>query len=151
MWRNYVTVGLRSLMKNRTYAFINILGLAIGMAACLMILLFVRYEFSYDKWLPGAENVYEFQSWYKSHETGEEDKLQMTPFIAGQRLAKDFPQVEKQVYLFTTEPVFIDKGEATTIKDWVFTDGNTSTLESRNTRASSGTQRCPSTLIDGDR
>ncbi len=124
MWRNYLTVGLRSLLKNKVYAAINILGLAIGMAACLMILLFVRYEFSYDKWLPGAENVYEFQSWYKSRETGEEDKLQMTPFIAGQRLAKDFPQVEKEVYLFSTEPVFIDKGEAQTIKDWVFTDGN---------------------------
>src|SRR4051794_27555295 len=82
MWRNYLTVGLRSLLKNRVYALINILGLAIGMAACLMILLFVRYELSYDKWLPGVENVYEFQSWYKSRETGEEDKLQMTPFIA---------------------------------------------------------------------
>ena len=54
MWRNYLTVGLRALAKNRTYAFINIFGLAIGMAACLMILLFVRYEFSYDSWLPGA-------------------------------------------------------------------------------------------------
>jgi putative ABC transport system permease protein len=124
MWRNYLTVGLRSLLKNRVYALINILGLAIGMAACLMILLFVRYEFSYDKWLPNAGNVYQFQSWYKSHDTGEEDKLQMTPFIAGQRLAKDFPQVEKEVYIFSTEPVFIDKGEARTIKDWVFTDGN---------------------------
>jgi putative ABC transport system permease protein len=124
MWRNYLTVGVRSLTKNRAYALINILGLAIGMAACLMILLFVRYEFSYDKWLPGAENTYQFQSWYKSRETGEEDKLQMTSFIAGKRLAKDFPQIEREVYLFSTEPVFIDKGEATTIKDWVYTDGN---------------------------
>ena len=48
MWRNYITVGIRSLTKNRAYAAINILGLAIGMAACLMILLFVRYELSYD-------------------------------------------------------------------------------------------------------
>ena len=98
MWRNYVTVGLRALAKNRTYAFINIFGLAIGMAACLMILLFVRYEMSYDKWLPGAQNVYQFQSWYKSRETGEENKLQMTPYVAGEALKKDFPQVEAKVY-----------------------------------------------------
>ena len=52
MWRNYMTVGVRALAKSRTYAFINIFGLAIGMAACLMILLFVRYETSYDQWLP---------------------------------------------------------------------------------------------------
>ena len=102
MWRNYLTVGIRSLAKNRAYAAINILGLAIGMAACLMILLFVRYEFSYDKWLPGAQNAYQLQSWYKSKETGEEDKLQMTPYIAGKRLAKDFPQIQREVYAFTT-------------------------------------------------
>ena len=55
MWRNYLTVGYRALTKNRTYAFINIVGLAIGLAACLMILLYVRYETSYDSWLPDAE------------------------------------------------------------------------------------------------
>ena len=70
MWRNYLTVGLRALMKNKTYAFINIFGLAIGMAACLMILLYVRYEISYDRWIPDAERVYQVQSWYKSSETG---------------------------------------------------------------------------------
>ena len=124
MWRNYLTVGIRSLAKNRAYAAINILGLAIGMAACLMILLFVRYEFSYDKWIPGVENAYQLQSWYKSKETGEEDKLQMTPYIAGKRLAKDFPQIEREIYAFTTEPVLIRNGEAVTLKDFIFTDGN---------------------------
>ncbi|NNM75508.1 FtsX-like permease family protein [Sphingomonas sp. ID1715] len=124
MWRNYLTVGVRSLLKNRVYAAINILGLAIGMAACLMILLFVRYEFSYDQWLPNSDNVYQFQSWYKSKETGEDNKLQMTPWPAGKAAAKDFPQIEKEVYAFTTEPVMIEKGVAITIKDFIYTDGN---------------------------
>ena len=35
MWRNYLTVGLRALVKNKTYTFINIFGLALGFAACL--------------------------------------------------------------------------------------------------------------------
>jgi putative ABC transport system permease protein len=124
MWRNYLTVGIRSLTKNRAYAAINILGLAIGMAACLMILLFVRYELSYDQWLPGNQDAYQVQSWYKSHETGEENKLQMTPYIAGKRIAKDFPQIEREVYAFTTQPVMIRNGEATTLQDFVYTDGN---------------------------
>ena len=38
MWRNYLMVGFRALAKSRIYAFINIFGLAIGLAACLMIL-----------------------------------------------------------------------------------------------------------------
>ena len=64
MWRNYLTVGVRALVKNKTYAFINIFGLAIGLAACLMLLLYVRYETSYDNWLPNAENTYQFQTHY---------------------------------------------------------------------------------------
>ena len=108
MWRNYLVVGLRSLLKNRTYAFINILGLAIGMAACLMILLVVRYEFSYDKWLPGAENVYQVQSWWKPrYGAGPDSQTQMTPFPTGAAMQKDFPQIERWVYAMSTTPVFI--------------------------------------------
>ena len=44
MWRNYWTVAVRALAKSRTYSIINIAGLAIGMAACVLILLYVRYE-----------------------------------------------------------------------------------------------------------
>jgi putative ABC transport system permease protein len=51
MWRNYLTVGIRALARSRTYAFINIFGLALGLAACLLILLYVRYEHSYDSWM----------------------------------------------------------------------------------------------------
>src|SRR3546814_19294715 len=112
MWRNYLTVGIRALAKNKTYAFINIFGLAIGMAACLMILLYVRYEMSYDKWIPDSERVYQIQSWYKSSETGEEAQLQLTPYASGAALAKDFPQVESHVYLFNTKPYFLKHGEA---------------------------------------
>ena len=71
MWRNYLTVGIRSLVKSRTYSIINIAGLAIGMAACLMILLFIRYEHSYDQWLPDVENTYQFQAWYAHPRDGD--------------------------------------------------------------------------------
>ncbi|HEV2747409.1 MAG TPA: ABC transporter permease [Allosphingosinicella sp.] len=124
MWRNYLTVGIRSLAKNKTYAFINILGLAIGMAACLMILLFVRYEMSYDKWIPGGERIYQIQSWYKSGETGQEAQLQMTPYLTGKRMVKDFPQVEKEVYVNNNEPVFFKDGEATSTENYLWVDSN---------------------------
>ncbi|HLL29902.1 MAG TPA: ABC transporter permease, partial [Allosphingosinicella sp.] len=93
MLRNYLTVGLRALAKNKTYAFINIFGLAIGMAACLLILLFVRYEMSYDKWLPNSERIYQVQNWFRDPGTGEEGKLQMAPFATKAALVKDFPQI----------------------------------------------------------
>ncbi|MGQ0659610.1 ABC transporter permease [Sphingosinicella sp.] len=124
MWRNYVTVGFRALMKSKTYAFINILGLAIGMAACLMILLYVRYEFSYDRWIPGVERVYQIQSWYKSSETGQEAQLQMTPYRAGKSLRDDFPQIEREVYVSDNDPVFSRGGQASSTEDYLWVDGN---------------------------
>ena len=71
MWRNYWTVAVRALAKSRTYSIINIAGLAIGMAACMMILLYIRYEQSYDSWLPDVENTYQFQAWYPHPQDGE--------------------------------------------------------------------------------
>ena len=124
MWRNYVTVGVRSLLKSKTYAFINIFGLAIGMAACLMILLYVRYETSYDRWIPEAERIYQIQSWYKSSETGQEAQLQMTPYRAGKSIREDFPQVEREVYVTNNNPVFFRNGEATSTEDYLWVDGN---------------------------
>ena len=111
MWRNYLTVGIRSLAKSRTYSIINIAGLAIGMAACLMILLFIRYELSYDKWLPDVENTYQLQSLVcESGETGEEFYLQMSPYIAKASASqKDFPQVERAVYVQDNEPVLPER------------------------------------------
>jgi putative ABC transport system permease protein len=124
MWRNYLTVGFRALAKNKTYAFINILGLAIGMAACLMILLFVRYEMSYDKWIPGAENIHQFQTWFKNDETGEINKGQMAAYRSGEAFKKDFEQIEAKVYALSTEPVFIKDGQASTIDDFIYVDND---------------------------
>jgi putative ABC transport system permease protein len=124
MWRNYITVGVRALAKNKTYAFINIFGLAIGMAACLMILLFVRYETSYDKWLPGAENIYQFQTWFKNDETGEINEGRMAAYRSGEAFKKDFPQIEAKVYGLANEPVFVKDGQASTVEDFIYVDAD---------------------------
>jgi putative ABC transport system permease protein len=124
MWRNYFTVGVRALAKNKTYAFINIFGLALGLAACLMILLFVRYELSYDKALPGAAQAYQFQSFVKDPDTGEEDKMQMASYVAKDLLKKDFPQIETAVHALAAGPVILKDGQAFATEDFRFVDGN---------------------------
>src|SRR6187455_2401384 len=123
MWRNYVTVGLRALAKNKVYAFINIFGLSLGIAACLLILTFVRYEFSYDSWLSNAENTYQFQDWYKATDRGNEEmKLQITSYASAQALKKDFPQVEKFVWLTTPGMTVLKNGEPYTPEQAVLAD-----------------------------
>src|SRR3569833_1689927 len=92
MWRNYWTVAVRALAKNRTYSIINIAGLAIGMAACVMILLYIRYEESYDKWLPDVENTYELQSWYPHPKDQPPGFFQMGTYVAQATIKKKIPQ-----------------------------------------------------------
>ena len=122
MWRNYWTVAIRALAKSKTYSIINIAGLAIGMAACIMILLYIRYEKSYDAWLPDAENTYQFQTFATDPDSGEDFFMQMASFVTRERLEKDFPQIENAAYLLGTSPVVIKDGQATGTEDYKYTD-----------------------------
>jgi putative ABC transport system permease protein len=122
MWRNYWTVAVRALAKNRTYSIINIAGLAIGMAACMMILLYIRYEQSYDTWLPDVENTYQFQAWYPHPKDQPPAFLQMSGYVTKGAVLKDFPEVQRGVYVQDAGPVFLKDGQAQSTKDWLFTD-----------------------------
>lgn len=124
MWRNYFTVGLRALAKSRIYAFINIVGLAIGLAACLMLLVYIQYERSYDAWLPNADNVYQLQSEFTDPGTGLVTNVQMSSYVAGETLQKDFPQIERKVYVLTASPVVLHNGEALPTEHAALTGGN---------------------------
>lgn len=115
MWRNYLTVGLRALARDRTYAFVNIFGLALGLAACLGLLLYVRYETTYDHWLAGHERVYQVQT--VSSEPGQPVvRSQGSPLPVGETLAGGFPQIEaitavrpgQTVLMRAGRPLFLD-------------------------------------------
>ncbi len=122
MWRNYWTVAVRALAKSKTYSVINIAGLAIGMAACILILLYIRYEQSYDSWIPDVENTYQFQTYGKNPDDGEEFNFRMASYVTKDRLKKDFPQVVAAAYLQDNEPVFLKDGQASATEEFMFTD-----------------------------
>jgi len=122
MWRNYWTVAVRALAKSRTYSIINIAGLAIGMAACIMILLYVRYEKSYDDWLPNAENTYQLQAWYPNPRSGIPMFTQMSAYVSKDRIKKDFPQVERMGYIASSAPVVLKDGQASIGQDYAIAD-----------------------------
>ncbi|MBD1434161.1 ABC transporter permease [Sphingobacterium sp. DN00404] len=58
MIKNYIKFTFRTLWKNKGYSVINILGLSVGLTSFLIILLYLNYELSYDRWDPGLENVF---------------------------------------------------------------------------------------------
>ena len=111
MWRNYLTVGLRALAKNRTYAFINIFGLAVGLAACLMLLLYVRYETSYDRWLPDAERIYQVQA-ISTGEGTDRRPQQAAHGVVADSLAQAFPEIEAATRAEGESMVVMRGGEA---------------------------------------
>jgi putative ABC transport system permease protein len=123
MWRNYLTVGLRSLVRSRTYAFINIFGLAVGLAACLMLLLYVRYERTYDEWLPNAANLYQLQTTYVPSAESEGFRTQMSAYVAGTSLQRSFPQIEKRLYMRASAPTVVRGGEAFNVENARMVDG----------------------------
>lgn len=124
MWRNYLTVAVRRLAQNLGYSAVTIGGLALGLAGCLLILGYVRYERSYDAWLPDHERVYQVQSII--HPPGQPTVfLQTSSFAFYEQLTGSFPQVEavtsmalgKTVAERDGQPVFI---EATTVDPTFF-------------------------------
>ncbi|MFD2035040.1 ABC transporter permease [Belliella marina] len=65
MFYNYLKIFIRNLKKNPAYILINILGLSVGMAASILIFLFVQHELSYDKYHENADNIYRVsRAWY---------------------------------------------------------------------------------------
>jgi putative ABC transport system permease protein len=66
MFRNYLTIAFRNIVRHKLYSFINIAGLAVGLTSVIFVILFVRDELSYDKWIPGAQNLYQLEMTYIS-------------------------------------------------------------------------------------
>ena len=58
MFKNYLMVTIRNLLRHKAYALINLLGLATGMACCVIILLFIQHEFSYNRHHEKADRIY---------------------------------------------------------------------------------------------
>ncbi len=123
MWRNYLTVGLRALARHKTFAFINIFGLALGIAACLLLFVYVRYETGYDRFIPDAERVFQVQTVSQDPEESELPLDQYTHGILAESWAREFPGIEAIARLDEIEPVFVEDGEARVAPMWV-ADGN---------------------------
>ncbi len=91
MFRNYLTVALRNLVRHKTYSIINIAGLAIGMACCIVILLLVRHEFSFDNFHEKGDRIYRI---YLEASFGDKDMFTSNTYgPMGQALVEDYPEV----------------------------------------------------------
>jgi putative ABC transport system permease protein len=92
MIRNYFKIGLRNLRKHPVYAFINLFGLAVAVACCLLIGLFVQHEWSYDRFHSKADRLY--RTWTQEKYKGEVFTNVSQPYVLGPSLDETFPEIE---------------------------------------------------------
>ncbi len=116
MLQNYLTVAWRNLNRHKGYAFINVAGLAVGMACCLLITVYVRHELSYDRYHARAGQIYRVLQAFR---TGEQNRLPPTPedfqvwgnAPVGPALVADFPQIRSMVRFTSHQSLLLQHGD----------------------------------------
>jgi len=92
MFQNYLVTALRNIVRHKLYSFINIAGLAVGLACVIFVLLFIRDELSYDKWIPDTQNIYRVEK--TSYIPGREPfAVARVPFLTPAAMRDGIPEV----------------------------------------------------------
>src|SRR5688572_13305752 len=126
MIKNYFKIAWRNLVRNKTYSAINIIGLAIGLAVCMLIVLYIGHEYSYDKFHGNADRIFFLKSKIKIGN----DSLYLTnlPYSVAPSLQKSEPSVESFLRLMQEREVIIQNIENPSLKfsenKFMFADSN---------------------------
>ena len=118
MLKNYLKVTVRTLARNRTYSIINIAGLAVGIACCLLTFLIVRHEMSYDRYHERADDIYRLNVNWQSPEFVFENAITSAPFAPA--FEEAFPAIEAITRITASgEKVLLRNGDTR-----LYTDNN---------------------------
>lgn len=109
MLKSYLKIAFRSLIKNRTYSLVNILGLSVGISVSLIIFLYVSHEYSYDRFHTNANNVYRLLC--KINYGGQEIQTTAMSVPFGPILKDNNPDVENYVRVLNAERALIQSDE----------------------------------------
>jgi putative ABC transport system permease protein len=107
MIKNYIKIALRTLLKSKGFTAINVFGLALGLATCLLILFYVFDELSYDKFNVNADRIYRVNNDMKFG--GTEGSYATTPAIAAAALKTNFAEIEQVVRIISGGKQWVKK------------------------------------------
>lgn len=94
MIRNFFLIAVRNIFKHLGFTLINITGLSVGLASSLLLLLWVRDEFSYDKFNLNAENIYRVEE--DQFYSGQRYHVTVTPYPSGPVWNEKIPEIKEQ-------------------------------------------------------
>jgi len=98
MYKNFMKVAFRNLIRHKGSSFINLIGLTIAITSCILILLWVQDELSYDRFHKNADRIYRIAT--DEYIGGKSSKHPATPLNISEALDNDFPEIEKYVRLY---------------------------------------------------
>ena len=127
MLRNYVILAWRNITNNKVYASINIIGLAIGLAVCMMIMLYVGHEYSYDQFHRNADRIYWVQGKLKMG--GDSVFMPMVSYATGQEAKRNGAFIAsyvrfRQPFRAPTVETKDNTGQKFQEKEFFFADSN---------------------------
>ncbi len=93
MLKNYLKIAFRNLIKGKLFSLINLTGLSIGTAVVILIMLFVKNEWTYDQYHTKSDRIY--RTWVKEYVPGELIWNSVTPLILGPELKDNFPEIQE--------------------------------------------------------
>ncbi|MFK7814592.1 MAG: ABC transporter permease [Maribacter sp.] len=94
MFKNYLKIAWRNLIKNKAYLIINLSGLTVALTCFILIALFIQFELSYDKHHQKSDRTYRIVQQQKGNEYQGTDMFAVAPLPLGEALLQDFPDVE---------------------------------------------------------
>ncbi len=120
MVKNYLLTALRNVNRHKGYSFINIAGLAIGMACCMLIFLWVKHEWSYDRFHENADSIHRAViSWPHGSDTRWHWR---TPPPLAPALKAEIPEIKDSSRFYTVSGVLVEHGETRFKETIAFTD-----------------------------
>ena len=123
MLKNFLISAFRNLLRNKFYAFLNILGLSVGLAAFIFILLYVRDEITYDKHNLNHERIYRIESDFNI--SNRHDLFAIVPVPMGPAMKLEFPEIESFVRLSGAGNALFKYGDKEYYEDnFYFVDSN---------------------------
>ncbi|MEP7267337.1 MAG: ABC transporter permease [Saprospiraceae bacterium] len=119
MFQNYLKIAIRNLIRNKVYSFINIFGVSLGLACCLLILLYAKDELSFDKFHKNSENLYQLTCTVIEND-GKMQVFGIAAMIQGPSFKQEIPEIES--YVRVQDNNYVIKNGAETFSDdvtWV--------------------------------
>lgn len=115
MFINYFKNAIRILITQRFYSFINIIGLSIGITACILVSLYVKYDLSFDRYNKNAENIYRIE--FSFPREGVVEHMAQSQAMLGPTLKNEYPEIRKLSRFCYSQRSLVKAGDKNNYED----------------------------------